>query len=70
MVEHYSATKRRKCAICGNISIDEPGGHFDKSNKSDRERQYCIVSLTCRIQNKINEIKIEKKCHTHRNSVE
>ena len=35
----------------------ETGGHCAKSNKQEKDK-YCMVSLTCRVENKLNSERV------------
>ena len=43
-MEYYSVTKKEEDLICNNT--DEPGGHYAKLNKSEKDK-YCMISLIC-----------------------
>ena len=45
----FNLKTKRNPAICDNI--DEPGGHYAKWNKSEKNK-YCMVSLVCGILKK------------------
>ena len=56
--------KEWNSAICSNM--DGPRNRHTKWNKSDRERQYYMVSLVCVTQNNANKLVYERETDRHK----
>ena len=50
-MEYYAAVTKKELLFIYN-NMDEPGKHYAKWNKPEKERQINMVSLICRIKKK------------------